>query len=99
MKLSTVCPAPAGSVLIRDPRAWHGGTPNLSDEVRAIPNAEFYAPWFRQQMPLNLPRSLYEQLSEHGQSISRYIVADDDALDTGFQDDLGRIPATTKAFK
>ena len=23
----------------------HGGTPNLSDEVRAIPNAEFHAPW------------------------------------------------------
>ena len=32
-----------GSVLIRDPRAWHGGTPNLSNEVRAIPSAEFYA--------------------------------------------------------
>ena len=99
MKLSTVCPAPAGSVLIRDPRAWHGGTPNLSNEVRAIPNAEFYAPWFRQDMPLNLPRSLFEQLSAHGQSISRYIVADDDALSTGFRDDLGRIPATTKAFE
>jgi hypothetical protein len=41
MKLSTVCPAPAGSVLIRDVRAWHGGTPNLSDEVRCIPNVEY----------------------------------------------------------
>ena len=47
MKLSTVCPAPAGSVLIRDTRAWHGGTPNLSDHVRAMPNAEFHAPWYR----------------------------------------------------
>ena len=44
MKLSTVCPAPAGSVLIRDDRAWHGGTPNLSQEVRPIPNVEYWAP-------------------------------------------------------
>ena len=48
MKLSTVCPAPAGSVQLRDVRAWHGGTPNLSDHVRSIPNVEFYAPWCRE---------------------------------------------------
>ena len=93
MKLSTVCPAPAGSVLIRDPRAWHGGTPNLSNEVRAMPNAEFYAPWFRERMPRSMPKALYEQLSEHGQHIARYIVADDDKeLDTGFRQDLGTTP-------
>lgn len=99
MKLSTVCPAPAGSVLIRDPRAWHGGTPNLSNEVRAIPNAEYYAPWFRQPMPPNLPRSLYDQLSPHGQHIARYIVADDETLDTGFREDLGREPLVVKTFE
>ncbi len=93
MKLSTVCPAPAGSVLIRDPRAWHGGTPNLSNEVRAIPNAEFYAPWFREPMPHSMPRTLYNRLSEHGQHIARYIVADTDVeLDTGFREDLGTTP-------
>ena len=93
MKLSTVCPAPAGSVLIRDPRAWHGGTPNLSNEVRAIPNAEFYAPWFREPMPHSMPRTLYNRLSEHGQHIARYIVADSDVeLDTGFREDLGTTP-------
>ncbi|NDC79229.1 MAG: hypothetical protein EBZ67_15365, partial [Chitinophagia bacterium] len=48
MRLSTVCPAPAGAVMIRDVRAWHGGTPNISDAVRSIPNLEFYAPWFRE---------------------------------------------------
>ena len=93
MKLSTVCPAPAGSVLIRDPRAWHGGTPNLSNEVRAIPNAEYYAPWFREPMPRSMPRALYKELSEHGQHIARYIVADTDAeLATGFREDLGSTP-------
>ena len=95
MKLSTVCPAPAGSVLIRDPRAWHGGTPNLSNEVRAIPNAEFYAPWFREPMPRSMPEVLYSQLSRHGQHIARYIVADGE-LDTGFREDLGTTP---KVFK
>ena len=38
MRLSTVCPAPAGAVQIRDVRAWHGGTPNLSEAARSIPN-------------------------------------------------------------
>lgn len=77
MKLSTVCPAPAGSVLLRDVRAWHGGTPNLSDEVRAIPSVQFYAPWFRDPVRRALPRIAWETLSEHGQRISRYAIADE----------------------
>ena len=31
MKLSTTNPVPAGSVMIRDQRAWHGGTTVISD--------------------------------------------------------------------
>ena len=42
MRLSTVCPAPAGAVMIRDVRAWHGGSPNVSDAARSIPNLEIY---------------------------------------------------------
>ena len=92
MKLSTVCPAPAGSVLIRDIRAWHGGTPNVSDEVRAIPNAEFYAPWFHEPMPKSMPRSIYETLSEHGKHLCRFIVADTvDEVKVGVRDDIGSI--------
>ena len=26
--------APAGAAIFRDHRVWHGGTPNVSDEVR-----------------------------------------------------------------
>ena len=93
MKLSTVCPAPAGSVLIRDTRAWHGGTPNLSDQVRAMPNAEFHAPWYREPMRTSMPREIYETLSEHGQHIARYVVADaGQTLQTGIRDDLGSTP-------
>ncbi len=49
MRLSTICPLPAGSAIFRDARCWHGGTPNLSREVRAMPNVEYFAPWFRSE--------------------------------------------------
>ena len=90
MKLSTVCPAPAGSVIISDVRAWHGGTPNLTDEVRAIPNAEFFAPWYREPMPVSMPRAIYDTLSAHAKRLCRYIVADStEVLATGWRTDLG----------
>ena len=93
MKLSTVRPAPAGSVLIRDTRAWHGGTPNLSDHVRAMPSAEFHAPWYREPMRTSMPREIYNTLSEHGQYIARYLVAGaGEELRTGFREDLGTTP-------
>lgn len=93
MKLSTVCPLSAGSVLIRDVRAWHGGTPNLSDDIRAIPNAEFFAPWFRQNVRPSLPRDLFESLSQRGQRVCREIVAPEGAhLKLGYRDNLGGTP-------
>ena len=76
MRLSTVCPAPAGAIQIRDVRAWHGGTPNLSDELRAIPNLEFYAPWFREPMVPGISYADRENLSADAQRITRYSVLD-----------------------
>ncbi len=96
MKLSTVCPAPAGSVLIRDVRAWHGGTPNLSNEVRAIPNAEYYAPWFREELTPSIPPEIYADLSAHGKQICRYILADEN-LKTGYRKSLGGTPESSRA--
>ncbi|MEM8769893.1 MAG: phytanoyl-CoA dioxygenase family protein, partial [Pseudomonadota bacterium] len=93
MKLSTVCPAPAGSVLIRDVRAWHGGTPHVGDAVRAMPNVEFFAPWFREELAISMPRERFESLSDHGQRLCRYIVADKDVeLATDYREDLGGTP-------
>lgn len=93
MKLSTVCPAPAGSVLIRDIRAWHGGTPNLSDHVRSIPNVEYWAPWYREPTYKCMPRDIFEQLTDHGKNLCEYIVADPGAeLDVGYRRDLGKTP-------
>ena len=75
MRLSTVCPAPAGSVQIRDVRTWHGGTPNVSEDVRAIPNIEYYAPWFREPVRPCISWEDRRKLSEHGQRLTRYVVA------------------------
>ena len=76
MRLSTVCPAPAGSIMIRDVRAWHGGTPNLSESVRSIPNLEFYAPWFREPMVPEIAYEDFQNLSERAQALTRHLVAD-----------------------
>lgn len=85
MRLSTVCPAPAGAIQIRDVRAWHGGTPNLTDEVRAIPNVEFYAPWFREPVVPGISFQDHKELSEHGQFLTRFLVTDSsEELQTGY---------------
>jgi len=79
MRLSTVCPLPAGSAIIRDARCWHGGTPNLSREVRAMPNVEFMAPWFRSEALIrSMDFAMWDTLSPHAQRISRHIVCDRD---------------------
>lgn len=75
MKLSTVCPAQAGCAVMRDIRAWHAGTPNVSREVRAMPNIEYYAPWFRSEGIMRcMPYERWRELSPHGQRISRYVM-------------------------
>jgi len=75
MRLSTVCPAPAGAIMIRDVRAWHGGTPNIANEIRSIPNLEFYAPWFREPIVPSITYEAYKGLSERAQYLARESVA------------------------
>jgi len=77
MRLSTVCPLPAGSAIIRDARCWHGGTPNLSRTVRAMPNIEYMAPWFRSEALIrSMSFETWTGLSKHARRISRHIVVD-----------------------
>ncbi len=84
MKLSTVCPVPAGSIMIRDTRAWHGGTPNLSEATRSIPNLEFYAPWFREPMVPSITYGDFKKLSSRAQELVAHSVLDSsETLDTG----------------
>lgn len=76
MQLSTVCPAPAGSIMLRDVRAWHGGTPNVSDAVRSIPNLEFYAPWYREPIVPGIAYHDFKTLPERARELIRYSVLD-----------------------
>jgi hypothetical protein len=77
MRLSTLVGARAGAVVIRDNRAWHGATPNLSREIRAMPNVEYGAPWldptpFRGTMP----HEVWEHLSDYAQRLARSVKTD-----------------------
>lgn len=84
MRLSTVCPAPAGAIMVRDVRAWHGGTPNVADAIRSIPNLEFYAPWFREPIVPGIAYKDHKKLSERAQYLARLCVADSsEVLRTG----------------
>jgi hypothetical protein len=86
MRLSTVCPAPAGAVQLRDVRAWHGGTPNLTDAVRAIPNIEYYAPWFREPIIPGISYEDHQRLPERARYLTRFLVADSsEDLPTGYE--------------
>jgi hypothetical protein len=70
MRLSTLVGAKAGWAVFRDNRAWHGGTPNLSREIRAMPNVEYAAPWVDMtRFGHPLPYAIWETLSPHAQKI------------------------------
>ena len=90
MRLSVSAPAPAGCALIRDVRTWHGGTPNLSKDVRAIPSAGFLPPWYTPPRPGHwgagqpksdwdgkvLPHEVWQGMSEHAKMITAGIKAE-----------------------
>jgi hypothetical protein len=70
MRLSTLVGAPAGAGVFRDPRAWHGATPNVSREIRAMPNVEYVAPWIDDAVfKPTMPHAIWETLSPHAQRI------------------------------
>jgi hypothetical protein len=77
MRLSTLVGARAGAGVFRDIRAWHGGTPNLSRDVRAMPNIEYVAAWTTElanfTFAQSMPHDLWAALSPHAQRLCRYI--------------------------
>ena len=77
MRLSTLVGAPAGAGVFRDPRAWHGATPNVSREIRAMPNVEYTAPWLEASaFDPSMPHDIWAELSPHAQRISARIKTD-----------------------
>lgn len=77
MRLSTLVGAKAGAGVFRDNRAWHGATPNLSKEIRAMPNVEYHAPWVDPaKYWKSMPHEIWETLSPHAQKLCRFIKTD-----------------------
>lgn len=65
---------PAGSLLIRDMRMWHRGTPNRSNEARPHLALVYSRFWFQDTgyRPIEIPRATYDQLSKRGQQLFRF---------------------------
>jgi len=78
MRLSTLVGAKAGAGVFRDNRAWHGATPNLSREIRAMPNVEYGAPWWNDEARYarTMPHAIWQSLSPHAQRIAARVVAE-----------------------
>lgn len=62
----------AGSVLLRDLRAWHRGTPNRGARSRPNVALVYTRHWYRfEQRPIQIPRAAYEALSDRAKAIFR----------------------------
>ena len=69
MKTSTLVGALAGAGVFRDNRAWHGATPNLGREIRAMPNVEYVPAWQERFVDRSMPYECWQTLSEQGRRI------------------------------
>ncbi|MGH8239688.1 MAG: phytanoyl-CoA dioxygenase family protein [Steroidobacteraceae bacterium] len=64
---------PAGSVLIRDSRMWHRGTPNRSNEPRPNLALVYSRSWLKLQRPqIEISRAAHDGLSERAQKLFRF---------------------------
>lgn len=65
---------PEGSVLIRDLRVWHRGTPNRSNQPRTMLGVAYTRPWFRYyNVPqISIPAAAWETLPERERRLLRY---------------------------
>ena len=84
MRLSTLVGASAGAGVFRDNRAWHGATPNLSKEIRAMPNIEYVPAWFpKESLAEAMPHEVWETLSDHAKHLCRFIKTEPGARPQG----------------
>lgn len=63
---------PAGSLIIRDLRMWHRGTPNRSTAPRPNMALIYSRPWLKTHYPpIAIPEATYRNLSERAQRLFR----------------------------
>jgi ectoine hydroxylase-related dioxygenase (phytanoyl-CoA dioxygenase family) len=73
---------PAGSLLLRDPRMWHRGSPNKSDAPRPMLAISYNRPWYRFNS-VRVPRHVYDAWPGRLQKIFR-LASIDGELSTEF---------------
>jgi ectoine hydroxylase-related dioxygenase (phytanoyl-CoA dioxygenase family) len=78
MRLSTPCPLPPGCAVFRDPRTWHGGTPNVSARTRVMLAYLYSAPWWHSPPRVLMPPSVFSGLSARAQTLCRRLVGGDE---------------------
>jgi ectoine hydroxylase-related dioxygenase (phytanoyl-CoA dioxygenase family) len=61
----------AGTVMLRDYRVWHRGTPNRSDRPRPRFGFAFVRPWFKLATPTSIPESILATLPERCRQLLR----------------------------
>ncbi|MDG1205447.1 MAG: phytanoyl-CoA dioxygenase family protein [Pseudomonadales bacterium] len=99
MRLSTLVGAKAGDGVIRDLRAWHGATPNLSRSIRAMPNVEYVSPWVPETLSRQtMPDEIWQSLTAHGKRICRLVKADPGVWPAG-AGEMHPIASSRKALK
>jgi hypothetical protein len=65
---------PAGSIMMRDARMWHNGTPNRSDKPRQMLAMTYQRPWFGGRggtKRIGIPKETYDGLSARAKQIYR----------------------------
>ncbi|KAK7890507.1 hypothetical protein LTR67_008394 [Exophiala xenobiotica] len=55
---------PKGTMVIRDPRLWHAGIPNNTDETRVMLSQMFFAKWYGNRLRLQLPAECKEMVAQ-----------------------------------
>ena len=64
---------PAGSLLIRDARMWHRGTPNKSGALRPNMALMYALHWFKTMYPqIGIRQEIYDMLPERSQQLFRH---------------------------
>lgn len=70
---ATPCLMPAGSMLLRDMRMWHRGTPNRSQAPRPNLAMIYSRPWLKTHYPpIAIPRATYDSLSDRAKRLFRF---------------------------
>lgn len=64
---------PAGSVLIRDLRLWHRGTPNQSKDIRTMLSLVYTHDFLRHPLPNKLNQKLMDSFPKNARNLLRFI--------------------------